>query len=50
MVNKMAYYIILFYSDKVINVIRYSEDEYEDYIKNVHKLKDTYVDFQHGYF
>lgn len=46
----MAYYIIFFHNEKVINVLRYSEDEYEDYMKNVHKLKGTYVNIQHGHF
>ena len=46
----MAYYIIFFHNDSVIDVIRYSEAEYEDYMKHVYRLEQSYVNFQHGYF
>lgn len=47
----MAYYIIFFdHHGKVIDVVKYSENEYEDYISHVNRLKADGSEFQHGYF
>ena len=47
----MAYYIVYFNDfGKVIDVIKYSESEYSDYMARVLKLSQTSEIFQHGYF
>lgn len=46
----MGLYIIVFDGDKVINVTKYSESEYQDYMLHVSELEKNGTVFQHGYF
>lgn len=47
----MAYYIIFFNNHaEVIDVVRYSTEEYEDFLKHLDRLKTDNSKIQYGYF
>lgn len=47
----MAYYIVYFGAfDTVIDIVRYSENEHDDYLKAVEKAKAAKEQIQYGYF
>lgn len=47
----MAYYIVYFGAfDTVIDVCKYSENEYEEYLKAVSKAQAVKQQIQYGYF
>lgn len=47
----MAYYIVYFDGfNKVVDVVKYSENDYDEYMKDVAKAIENHLIIQYGYF